>query len=236
MPDPATIKANCRYCDAEYQAELSPMPWGVKPLIYEFCNEECQEKHRLSVVELENQRNEFDRKRDSIRQWESIVPVNMRDTDLKRLPKIKQYIDWRPNDSGVGLIIVGKTGAGKTRLSYLILRNLMIEVGLSVIYFRPGDFALKSHSAWMNNRSEQFYSDILKADLVIWDDLGKEKFTETRMMDFFAAVNNRLDNLRPMIFTTNYYGAELAGRFDDKDFSEPFIRRIRESTETVNLK
>jgi len=236
MPKTTTIKANCRYCEAEYQAESFPLPWGMKPLIWEFCSDECQQGHIADTNKAEHDRDEFDRKRDAVRLWESIVPINMRETDLTRLPKIKKHIDWRPDDTGRGLIIVGKTGSGKTRLSYLMLKNLMIEVGLSVMYFRPGDFALKSHSAWMNNRSEQFYAEILKADLVIWDDLGKEKFTETRMMDFFAAVNNRLDNLQPMIFTTNYYGAELAGRFTDKDFSEPFIRRIRESTETINLK
>lgn len=234
MPNPIKT-ANCQYCDAEYKPESYPMPWGMDALIYPFCCEDCQEKHMTESTDMENQRNEFDRKRDALRQFESMVPVNMRETDLDRKPAIKDWVDWQPDDSGRGLIIVGATGAGKTRLTYLILRNLMIEVGLTVIYFRPGDFALRSHSAWMNNRSEQFYDEILKADLVIWDDLGKEKFTETRMMDFFSAVNNRLDNLQPMIFTTNYYGSELASRFTDKDFAEPFLRRIRESTETVNL-
>ena len=37
-------------------------------------------------------------------------------------------------------------------------------------------------------------------------------------------------------FTTNYYGKELINRFDDKDFAEPLIRRIRESNRTINLK
>jgi len=235
MPDPIKLKAFCQFCDAEYEPESFPMPWGVKPLIYPFCSELCQENHMLGVTEFENARNEFDRKREALRLWETTVPVNMRETDLARLPAIEKYIDWQPDDSGRGLVIVGDTGKGKTRLTYLILRNLMVEAGLGVIYFRPGDFALRSHSAWMNNRSEQFYDEILKADLVIWDDLGKERFTETRMMDFFSAVNNRLDNKQPMIFTTNYSGSELAGRFNDKDFAEPFLRRIRESTETVNL-
>ena len=80
------------------------------------------------------------------------------------------------------------------------------------------------------------YADLLAVDLLIFDDFGKEKFTETRMMDLFTTVNNRMDNLKPMIFTTNYYGKELINRFEDKDFAEPFIRRIRESTRTINLK
>ena len=236
MPEPIKLKAHCQYCNEPYETESYPMPWGMQPLSFPFCSDDCQEKHIVSCAEFDNERNEFDRKREALIRYELITPTAMRETDLSKLPNIRKWIDWEPDDSGEGLTIIGKTGVGKTRLSYLILRNLMIEKGLTVEYFRPGQFAVKSHSAWMNNKIEQMYDDLLNADLVIFDDFGKEKFTETRMMDLFTTVNNRMDNLKPTIFTTNYYGKELINRFDDKDFAEPFIRRIRESTKTVNLK
>jgi len=236
MPKTIKLSALCRECGAEYEPETFPMCWDIKPLQFPYCSQECLEKDELATIEFEAERLEFDRKQEALTRWEAIVPASMRETDLDRLPNIKPHIDWEPDNNGNGLIIVGKTGAGKTRLSYLIMRNLLIEKGLAVEYFRPGDFAMRSHQAWMNNRIEQFYGELLHADLVIFDDLGKEKFTETRSMDFFVSVNNRMDNLKPMIFTTNYYGNELIERFHDKDFAEPFIRRIRESTKTINLK
>ena len=234
MPNPEPIKQNCRYCNEPFVPEHFPMLNGQQ-IAFPYCSEECRESDILAITEFESQRDEFDRKKDALRIWEAMVPINMRETDISRLPKIEAHIDWVPGDWGRGLTIIGKTGAGKTRLTYLILKNLVVEKGLSVCYFRPGQFALKSQAAWMNNHATQFYGEMLAADVVIFDDLGKEKFTETRMMDFFTMVNDRLDNRKPMIFTTNYDGDELAGKFEDKNFAAPFIRRIRESTETINL-
>jgi len=190
MPKLHKPKANCRECGAEFEPEYFDMGYGEE-VSFQFCSDECHETFVLAAAEFEAERNEFDRKKEALRRWEAIVPISMRETDLDRLPNIKQYIDWQPDDTGMGLTIIGKTGAGKTRLTYLILRNLMVELGLTVTYFRPGDFAIKSHSAWMNNRSEQFYKELMDVDILILDDLGKERFTETRMMDFFSMVNNR---------------------------------------------
>jgi len=184
----------------------------------------------------ESYAEEEKRKKGAMFKYELIVPISMRETDLMLLPAIKPYLDWQPDDTGKGLTIMGSTGKGKTRLTYLIFKNLLIEKGLDVIYFRPGEFVLQTGAAWMNNTIESLHSNLAKADLVIFDDLGKEKFTETRCMDFFTTVNNRMDNKKPIIFTTNYTGNELAARFVDKDFAEPFVRRIREATETINLK
>ena len=234
MPKLIKLKAYCRFCNEQFVPEYFPMLNGLQ-IAFPYCNEECREKDMVASDEFEAERDEFDRKKEALRTWEAIVPINMRETDLSRLPKIEAHIDWLPDDTGRGLTIIGKTGAGKTRLSYLILKNLVVEKGLSVCYFRPVQFALKSHDAWMNNRVKQFYYEMQVADILVFDDLGKEKFTETRMMDFFAMINDRLDHLKPMIFTTNYDGDELAGKFEDKNFAEPFIRRIRDSTETINL-
>ena len=126
MPNPIKLKANCRYCNEPYETESFPMPWGMKPLIFPFCSDDCQEKHIVSCAEFDNERNEFDRKREAQAKYETMVPPDMRDTDLARRPLIKPYIDWIPDDSGKGLTIVGPTGAGKTRLSDLIVRNLRL--------------------------------------------------------------------------------------------------------------
>lgn len=67
----------------------------------------------------------------------------------------------------------------------------------------------------MNDDGETFrrlIDGIIKADVLIWDDLGKVKWTETREGLYYQIINARYNHKRPIIFSSN----EDRGTLSDK--------------------
>ena len=64
--------------------------------------------------------------------------------------------------------------------------------------------------------SEVSYKDYLNlyssVDLLVIDDLGKEKPTEWVLEKLFLIVNNRYNNYLPIVITTNYNRNQLRER------------------------
>ena len=82
----------------------------------------------------------------------------------------------------------------------------------------------KAFSSW--------YKSLIFADVVLLDDLGKEKLTERCEVELFNLIEERSQHCRPVIVTTNANGQTLEDRFDD-DRSGPFLRRVREFCDSV---
>lgn len=105
-----------------------------------------------------------------------------------------------------GLILVGDNGVGKTHLACSIA-NKLIENGTPVIYGTLINLLAELRNTYdtYNNISEM---EIIKlyenVDLLIIDDLGKEKPSEWGLEKLFTIINSRYENNLPVIITTNY--------------------------------
>jgi len=105
-----------------------------------------------------------------------------------------------------GLILVGNNGVGKTHLACSIA-NKLIENGTPIIYGTLINLLAELRNSYDtdNNISEM---EIIKlyenVDLLIIDDLGKEKPSEWGLEKLFTIVNSRYENNLPVIITTNY--------------------------------
>jgi len=53
-------------------------------IAFPFCSDECQEKHMLAETEFECERNEFDRRKESLRLWDCIVPPSCLQVSLHK--------------------------------------------------------------------------------------------------------------------------------------------------------
>ncbi len=105
-----------------------------------------------------------------------------------------------------GLLFLGHCGVGKTHLSVGILKALILEKGVSGIYYDFKDL-LKEIQGSYNPVSETTEMDILlplfSAEVVVLDDLGVGKMSEWVRETLEHIINTRYNQKKIMILTTN---------------------------------
>lgn len=139
-----------------------------------------------------------------------------------------------------GLILVGNNGGGKTHLACSIA-NKLIENGISVIYGTLINLLAELRNSYDtdNNISEM---EIIKlyenVDLLIIDDLGKEKPSEWGLEKLFTIINSRYENNLPVIITTNYNQNSLVERLSlngEIETAKSIISRLYEMCYLVKI-
>jgi len=139
-----------------------------------------------------------------------------------------------------GLILVGNNGVGKTHLACSIA-NKLIENGTPIIYGTLINLLAELRNSYDtdNNISEM---EIIKlyenVDLLIIDDLGKEKPSEWGLEKLFTIVNSRYENNLPVIITTNYNQNSLMERLSlngEIETAKSIISRLYEMCYLVKI-
>lgn len=114
---------------------------------------------------------------------------------------------------GKGIWFMGGTGTGKTTLGMLIASEAL-KAGKSVgIYFAPKlltRIRQTYQEAETENAYAQFFDRVTSVDLLYIDDLGSERRTDWVVEQLYAVVNERYENRRPMLITSNAEGEIVA--------------------------
>ena len=122
-----------------------------------------------------------------------------------RMKMLKKYVDKLIKETtNKGLFVTWAYGAGKTYLASCIA-NEIIKDEKSVIFgtlIQLLDLIRNSYSD--SEVSDKDYLNLYSSvDLLVIDDLGKEKPTEWVLEKLFLIVNNRYNNYLPIVITTN---------------------------------
>ena len=130
---------------------------------------------------------------------------------------------FEKNEKGEGLILCGNPGTGKTHLAAAISHKVIEEFGIPVEF----KTSIEIHSE-LTNFEKETLNKYKKCDLLIIDDLGKEKTTEWRQEKIFEIINSRYEDYLPTLITTNLAPKQFAGVF-----GEAFASRLIESNKVV---
>lgn len=162
-------------------------------------------------------------------------------SNKKVLDNLKNYSEKLVNGiEKKGLVLVGNNGVGKTHLACSIA-NKLIENGTPVIYGTLINLFAELRNSYDtdNNISEM---EIIKlyenVDLLIIDDLGKEKPSEWGLEKLFTIVNSRYENNLPVIITTNYNQNALVERLSfngEIETAKSIISRLYEMCYLVKI-
>ena len=165
--------------------------------------------------------------------WNRLCPPLYRNTDTARLPadQFNQVMAWKYG--ATGLLLHGETGKGKTRCAWQLLERLNLYEHREIVAFDSVSF---SHAITKNfgpdGDSEKWLGRVYDAPVVFLDDLGKCRLTERGESELFGIIEHRMAHLRPIIATTNFVGATLAGGLRP-DIGTALVRRLRESCEAI---
>ena len=154
---------------------------------------------------------------------------------------LKEYSEKLANSvERKGLILVGNNGVGKTHLACSIA-NELIKNGIPIIYGTLINLLaeLKNTYDVDNNISEMKIIKLYeKVDLLIIDDLGKEKPSEWGLEKLFTIINSRYENNLPVIITTNYDQNSLINRLSingEIETAKSIISRLYEMCYLVKI-
>jgi len=176
------------------------------------------------------------------------VPPLYRHSDPARLNQklVKACDEWQLGPRGLGL--VGKTGLGKTRCMYRMLRRLIENLNIKADERHPGQPVLSCHvprieavndaalaklvMAAMDFDDKTGANRILRdfhcADVLFLDDVGQSKISERVGAELYEIVEYRTSNLKPIVFTSNFRGRQLAEKFTDTTRGDAVVRRLAE--------
>lgn len=129
--------------------------------------------------------------------------------------------EWAKDFSknSTGLIMLGKTGLGKTHLSLAIL-GVVINKGYSVYYDSVQnimDKLQKEHfSRNAQGEQESVTQELFESDLLILDDLGAEFSTQFTVSQLYNILNTRMINSLPVIISTNLTVREIEEKYSQR--------------------
>lgn len=141
-----------------------------------------------------------------------------------------------------GLFFVGTKGTGKTHLAAAIANKLMAD-GTPVLFATMINLLGKIKATFDKERTTANEAELMRLykriDLLIIDDMGKEPPTNWGLAKMYEIINDRYEDYKPIIVTSNYTADELVKRLTpadgDNTTADATVDRILEMTYTAPL-
>jgi DNA replication protein DnaC len=129
---------------------------------------------------------------------------------------------------GRSLILLGKTGRGKTHLAIAIAYRA-IQNGFSAKFTTAAELIDDLSVAAVDGKLRQRLADYVQPHVLVVDEVGYLSYGPDAANVFFHVVNERHLRKRPMLFTTNKSPLTAWGSvLHDQDLAEAIVDRILE--------
>ena len=228
----------CPHCGAILKPRLAPSPFsGSKAFV--FCGwEECdcegakRERKEREIADKKRAEKEREERHQIAYRRAGIKPrfldaqSDMADSIIKDIKR------------GIGAYICGPVGTGKTYLASAVAR-VAIDSGMSVKVTDTLSIMANLKSSYHDGISEDSVLDALsQCQLLILDDLGKESPTDWTLSQVFHIVNDRYENVRPILVTTQFSKSQLIQRLaknGDTETAVAIVSRLSEMCRKIEL-
>lgn len=174
-------------------------------------------------------------------EWNELCPVEFRTieeggkTDLVRMavdqPGNIEVLDWKYGARG--LLLIGPSGKCKTRIAWRLLRREW-DSGRKVKAMKAHRFGIEAVALQMSHGFREWFDELVEVPLLLIDDLGKGRLTDAVESHLFGLLDERSENGRPVIVTTNSNGKDLVDKMS-ADRGEPIVRRLRDYCDVMTL-
>jgi DNA replication protein DnaC len=150
------------------------------------------------------------------------------------LTQAMQYASRYPflgADEGLGLLLTGGTGLGKTHLAVSVLREIVAMKGVSGQFWDFQQLIREIKSSYdpeTKTTELQVLSPVIETDVLVLDDLGAWRITDWMNDTLFQIINSRYLARRPTVITTNFRDVppQHAAKADHLERKEFLIDRV----------
>lgn len=147
--------------------------------------------------------------------YNKIIPLRFESVDYEKLELNIKKIFEAMKESRKGLYIFGKVGTGKTHIVYALYKQCQ-KLKFKCRFYNSIDILDKIKDDYRNSDVYNLKSILDYKGLLIIDDIGAEKITDWVLETFYRIVNQRYENMLPVIFTSNFSLDELADRLGER--------------------
>ncbi len=120
----------------------------------------------------------------------------------------QRFVEIYPGENdGVGLLLTGSIGVGKTHLATAILQKLILEKGVPALFCDYRELLksiTNSYNAHVHTTELEVLQPVFRAEVLVIDELGAAKPTEWVWETVAHILNTRYNDKRTTIITTNY--------------------------------
>ncbi len=250
------IPRQCSFCSSKLQAigVFVDVP-GFRKWIrgehdYECCDCQGAQQQRKAERQAEERRVAAEKERayrEKIERmiWESKLGKRFRTRTFKNFQPNKKSREaletaWqyardfaKYKENGTGLLLTGSYGTGKTHLAAAICHELIrsdYQPIFGTMISLLGNIKATYGDEYVKETEQQILNKYISCDLLVIDDLGKERPTEWALEKLYYVINSRYEACRPLVITTNY-ADKLANRLtckDNTETAEAIVSRIYE--------
>lgn len=167
--------------------------------------------------------------------WRECSEPIYRDTDPAKLPMGREkYLAIINHSFSAGsVIIVGKTGSGKTRVAFQLIRR-EIFLGRKVRVASASQFRTGLTESRRAGH-DRYLQDLIYADVTFLDDLGQISGTDAATEAIHELLEKRTARRKDTVITTQDGARQLAGRFASPEAGEAICRRIKDYFTTYRV-
>lgn len=169
--------------------------------------------------------------RDHLR--DSGIPKRYQRASLKACPpEVRQYVEGFTGDTTKWLVLCGDCGTGKTTAA--CAAAIQIARICTVRFVVSPDFVATA-SDFKTSREADAYRT---CRLLVLDDVGKERGTETATSAVYSLLNARYNACKPTIITTNLNARRLSEHFArefGKEMAHALVSRSSEDSVLVEM-
>ncbi len=136
---------------------------------------------------------------------------------------------------GRGAYIVGGVGTRKSLVAATACRYA-VDAGLSARFTSASKVLDAVRGTYGTSKdSKAVMEHYSQTRFLVLDDLGKESPTDWTLMKLFEFVNDRYEQMRPLVITTQYKRSELIdrlGKNGDRETAVAIVSRLAETCDT----